>query len=66
MLAEAATERVAKLYDAATEDARAAGVFGSPSFVTGGELFWGDDRLEDALMWAQGMHPMQGGTSTGG
>ncbi|TWO64919.1 2-hydroxychromene-2-carboxylate isomerase [Caenimonas sedimenti] len=28
------------------------GIFGSPSFVVGGELFWGDDRLEDALDWA--------------
>jgi 2-hydroxychromene-2-carboxylate isomerase len=28
------------------------GIFGSPSFVAGGELFWGDDRLEDALDWA--------------
>ena len=28
------------------------GIFGSPSFVANGELFWGDDRLEDALAWA--------------
>ncbi len=27
------------------------GVFGAPSFVAGGELFWGNDRLEDALEW---------------
>lgn len=27
------------------------GVFGSPSFVANGELFWGDDRLEDAFDW---------------
>lgn len=27
------------------------GIFGAPSFVVGGELFWGDDRLEDALAW---------------
>lgn len=25
------------------------GIFGSPSFIVDGELFWGDDRLEDAL-----------------
>lgn len=38
---------------ASTEAARAAGVFGAPSFVTeDGELFWGDDRLEDAINWA--------------
>lgn len=29
------------------------GMFGAPCFVTGdGELFWGNDRLEDALDWA--------------
>jgi 2-hydroxychromene-2-carboxylate isomerase len=28
------------------------GIFGAPSFVVGKELFWGDDRLEDALAWA--------------
>ena len=25
--------------------------FGSPTFVTHGEVFWGDDRLEDAITW---------------
>jgi len=28
------------------------GIFGAPSFVIGGELFWGNDRLVDALNWA--------------
>jgi len=32
-----------------TEKAKSLGIFGSPSFVVGNELFWGDDRLEDAL-----------------
>ena len=36
-----------------TETAQRAGVFGAPSFVTDdGELFWGNDRLEEALAWA--------------
>ncbi len=30
------------------------GIFGAPSFVVGEELFWGNDRLEDALAWATG------------
>jgi 2-hydroxychromene-2-carboxylate isomerase len=34
---------------AETEEARRLGLFGAPSFVAGGELFWGDDRLEEAL-----------------
>ena len=32
----------------ATAAAHAAGVFGVPTVAAGGELFWGDDRLEDA------------------
>ena len=31
-----------------TEEARAAGVTGIPTVAVDGELFWGDDRLEDA------------------
>jgi 2-hydroxychromene-2-carboxylate isomerase len=29
-----------------------AGIYGAPSFTVGDELFWGDDRLEQALDWA--------------
>jgi 2-hydroxychromene-2-carboxylate isomerase len=39
---------------AETEAAQALGIFGAPSFLVQGELFWGDDRLEDALDWARG------------
>lgn len=36
-----------------TEEARTRGLFGAPTFIVGeGELFWGDDRLEQALAWA--------------
>jgi 2-hydroxychromene-2-carboxylate isomerase len=35
-----------------TDQARNIGIFGAPSFMVGGELFWGDDRLEDAIAWA--------------
>ena len=35
-----------------TETAIEHGIFGAPSFVAGGELFWGDDRLEEAVDWA--------------
>lgn len=38
---------------AQTEDAQRLGLFGAPSFTTeDGELFWGDDRLEQAIDWA--------------
>ena len=42
---------VIELYEAATDDARKLGIFGSPTFAVRGELFWGDDRLADALRW---------------
>jgi 2-hydroxychromene-2-carboxylate isomerase len=35
-----------------TEAAITLGIFGAPSFVVGRELFWGNDRLDDALAWA--------------
>ena len=39
---------------AQTEQAQRLGVFGAPTFTTeGGELFWGNDRLEQALHWAK-------------
>jgi 2-hydroxychromene-2-carboxylate isomerase len=36
---------------AETNAARELGIFGSPTFVVERELFWGDDRLQDALDW---------------
>jgi 2-hydroxychromene-2-carboxylate isomerase len=35
-----------------TETAQQHGIFGAPSFLVGSELFWGDDRLADAISWA--------------
>jgi 2-hydroxychromene-2-carboxylate isomerase len=40
-------------YRANTDEARALGIFGAPTFVVGQELFWGDDRMEDAISWAK-------------
>ncbi len=36
-----------------TEEAIARGIYGAPSFTVGDELFWGNDRLEQALCWAK-------------
>jgi 2-hydroxychromene-2-carboxylate isomerase len=39
---------------AQTEEAQHRGIFGAPTFTTAdGELFWGNDRLEQALAWAK-------------
>ncbi len=37
---------------AQTEAAAKLGIFGAPFFVVGRELFWGNDRLEQALAWS--------------
>lgn len=35
-----------------TAEAMQRGLFGAPSFLVGSELFWGNDRLEEALNWS--------------
>lgn len=51
-LAAAQSAPVKEKLREATEQARAFGIFGAPSCTVRGELFWGNDRLEDALDWA--------------
>lgn len=53
VMAQATSDRIIKLLAQATDEAMALGVFGSPTFVVGKEVFWGDDRLEDAIVWAR-------------
>jgi 2-hydroxychromene-2-carboxylate isomerase len=36
---------------AQTEAAVRAGTFGAPTFLVGDEMFWGNDRLEQAVDW---------------
>jgi 2-hydroxychromene-2-carboxylate isomerase len=52
-LEAAASDAIKAKLRAQTEAAQALGIFGAPTFVTeDGELFWGDDRLEQAIAWA--------------
>jgi 2-hydroxychromene-2-carboxylate isomerase len=51
-----------------TEEAQRLGIFGAPTFITpDGEMFWGNDRLERALAWANkpGMPRVGGKPKTG-
>lgn len=50
----AQTTPIVKALSDATDEAMALGVFGSPTFVVAGEVFWGDDRLDDAIRWING------------
>ncbi len=45
-LEDAHSQAVAERYAANTQRAIDAGVFGAPSYVLGGEIFWGQDRLD--------------------
>ncbi|MDK1378396.1 MULTISPECIES: DsbA family protein [unclassified Sinorhizobium] len=51
VLKQAGSAAAADALGAATREAKEIGIFGSPSFVSDGELFWGHDRLEDAVEW---------------
>jgi 2-hydroxychromene-2-carboxylate isomerase len=52
-LARAGSDEIKDRLRAATGEAERLGVFGAPSFVTAdGELFWGHDRMAEALAWA--------------
>jgi len=50
-LAGAADTKAALM--AETGIAKDFGIFGSPTFVVDRELFWGDDRLGDAISWCR-------------
>ena len=56
-LARARSDEIKERLRAATAEAERLGVFGAPSFVTAdGELFWGHDRMAEALAWAVRPH----------
>jgi 2-hydroxychromene-2-carboxylate isomerase len=46
LLAKAAQPEMQALYERLTEEAIARDVFGAPTYVYNGELFWGQDRLD--------------------
>ena len=48
------TERINKIYEKNTSLAISKGVFGSPTFLIGKEVFFGDDRFDDAIQFAKG------------
>ena len=52
LLARAASPEAKQALRERGAEADRAGLFGAPSFLVEGELFFGQDRLEDALAWA--------------
>ena len=52
-LKEANSNEIEDNYLQNTEIAKNKGIFGSPTFIYENEVFWGDDRCEDAIKWGQ-------------
>jgi 2-hydroxychromene-2-carboxylate isomerase len=58
VLAKTGDQAIKDKLRAETEEAAKQGIFGAPNFVSeDGELFWGNDRLEQAIDWARGHRP---------
>ena len=53
IMAAIATDEVKEKLRAATQAAADLGVFGSPSFMAGSELFWGHDRIDHLIDWCR-------------
>jgi len=53
VISKANSEEIEKEYLINTDSARKNKVFGSPSFIVNSEIFWGDDRMEDAITWSK-------------
>lgn len=60
LVEQAGSPEVKAALRAVSERAAALDIYGAPSFTVDGELFWGNDRLEQALDWAAGARPGQG------
>jgi 2-hydroxychromene-2-carboxylate isomerase len=52
IIAHAKAAEGERLLQEATDNARKLGIFGAPTFAVDQEIFWGDDRLEEALGFA--------------
>jgi 2-hydroxychromene-2-carboxylate isomerase len=57
ILDQAQAEATKTRLRAQTDEARARGIFGAPTFFVGTEMFWGNDRLDDALLLASDRTP---------
>jgi 2-hydroxychromene-2-carboxylate isomerase len=53
LMAAVQGDEAAQLLRAEVEASLAAGVFGSPTVVVDGEMFWGVDKLDDVARWLE-------------
>ncbi len=54
IISQAHSQENKNLLKRQTEKAQKLGIFGAPSFIVKNELFWGDDRLEEAIAFLKG------------
>ncbi len=52
IISQANSKEIINNYNLNTNSARDNKIFGSPSFIVKNEIFWGDDRMEDAVNWS--------------
>lgn len=60
LIARAKSEATKEALRRQVDRARDLGIFGAPMFFVDGEMFWGNDRLEDALDWTRRKEPAHG------
>ena len=53
VILNAKSKEIENKYLSNTNTARNNKIFGSPSFIVNNEIFWGDDRMEDAIKWSK-------------
>ena len=53
VILKAKSKEIENKYFLNTSNARNNKIFGSPTFIVNNEIFWGDDRMEDAIKWSK-------------
>ena len=53
IILKAKSKEIENKYFLNTSNARNNKIFGSPTFIVNKEIFWGDDRMEDAIKWSK-------------
>tara|TARA_B100000427_G_scaffold14758_1_gene11632 strand:+ start:900 stop:1484 length:585 start_codon:yes stop_codon:yes gene_type:complete len=53
VMEDVSKDAIENQYQENTSNARENKVFGSPTFVVKKEIFWGDDRMEDSIIWSK-------------
>jgi len=56
LISRSKSKEIINNYKINTNEARKNGIFGAPSFQVFDEVFWGDDRLDDAIEYMNSTH----------